>query len=96
MDIKTEHWTFDYFNPDGSAHYKPKKIFESEYEAQDFCFKINIKDHTIRKAVAYKCSVCGNWHIGHHVTVLTNSEKEKIRVQYEKWRLINGNKLVKK
>ena len=95
MDINTEHWTIDYYNPDGTAHYRPKKAFDDEYSAQGACFAINIKPHTIHKAVAYKCSECSKWHIGHHTKVLTEAEKEKIRIQLDKWRIVNKNKFNK-
>ena len=63
------------------SHYKivngtlaPKKGFETENEALCNAFYINSKEHTIHKMVAYKCSKCSKWHIGHNETVLTDED----------------------
>lgn len=89
-EIKNGHYTIGQYSSDGNHILRPKVSFDSELKAQKKCFELNIKPHTIHKAVAYKCSVCGKWHIGHHYDrVLTDSEKAKIKEQYNKWKFIH-------
>lgn len=75
------------------SHYKivngalvPKKGFETENEALYNAFRINSMEHTIHKMVAYKCSKCFKWHIGHNETVLTDEDHK----HYEE--LLKNNK----
>lgn len=68
-----------------------KKSYATELEAQHLCFKLNLLPHSIHKAVSYKCSICGKWHIGHNSRkTLTEDNREKIERKYRKWRIVNN------
>lgn len=76
---KNQHYTLDYILGDDGKKLKPKKGYDSEKEAIITAMKINIKESSIHKIVAYKCSVCGKWHLGHNKTILSSSDKNKIK-----------------
>lgn len=85
-----EHWTVEGFTLDGSKTYRAKKSY-TELKAQEICFKLNLKPETIHKLVSYKCSICGNWHIGHHNDkILNDKEKAKIKKKYNEWKIIHN------
>lgn len=41
------------------GRWKPKKFFNSEQDAEEWIRKYKMSGY-----VAYKCGVCGGWHIG--------------------------------
>lgn len=43
--------------------------------------KMNIKDKTIHKVIAYKCPECKKYHIGKSKKLITNKEREKWKLQ---------------
>ena len=90
MEYDNKHRTVEGYNLDGSKRYKAKKSFDTELKAQETGFKLNIKPETIHKLVAYKCSICHKWHIGHHGNkTLDEKTKLKIQKQYNEWKIIN-------
>jgi len=92
MEYDKKHWTPEGFNDDGSITYKVKRSFDTELKAQEICFKINLRSDTIHKLVAYKCPVCGGWHIGHNNTILEDNDKKKIKKQFNEWKIIHNIK----
>jgi hypothetical protein len=66
----------------GQNIYKDKIKYNTDKEAIDAAIKMNCMDKTIHKNVAYKCSICGHWHIGRNSTVLTEDDKNKIRKKH--------------
>lgn len=89
---RNEHLTIYAYDNNGNALYKPKRGYNTENEALMVCYRYNIQDYTIHKAVTYKCSVCGKWHIGHHTTILNLEDKQKIKTKFDKFKTINGIK----
>lgn len=66
------------------SHYKiingeltPKQGYNTEKEAIEMARFLNSKPNVIHKMVAYKCSLCGKWHIGNNGRILTDKDKEK-------------------
>ena len=87
------HYTIYAYDSERKPLYKAKKGFLTEIEAVLRCFQINLAPHSIHKVVAYKCDKCGKWHIGHHNNiVLTEAERQKIRVKFEHFKVINNIK----
>jgi ribosomal protein L32 len=87
------HYTIYAYDSERKPLYKAKKGFLTEIEAVLRCFQINLAHHSIHKVVAYKCGKCGKWHIGHHNNiVLTEEERQKIRVKFERFKVINNIK----
>ena len=85
-----EHYKIESVDKSGFYTYVPKKAY-SELQAQQMCFFINMKPETIHKIVCYKCKICGQWHLGHHSgKVMDNEEKEKVKKQYQKWKVVHG------
>lgn len=58
---------------------KDKIAYPSLDIAIEYARKINMRKDTIRKVVAYKCSVCGQYHIGRSYKSLTEKEREKYK-----------------
>lgn len=88
---ENSHYTIYGYDVDRKPLYKAKKTFLTERDAVIRCFQINLAPHSIHKAVAYKCRKCGKWHIGHHKGVtLTETEREKIRIKFERFKVINN------
>lgn len=50
--------------------------------------KINMRPESIHKMVAYKCSICGQFHIGRTKTELTNKDREKYIKAEKKLKLL--------
>ena len=92
--VNNEHYKFEGYNPDGSKRFVSKKSYPNEIKAQVAAFELNLKPHgVIHKVIAYKCSKCGMWHLGHHKgKKLTNDDIEKIKKQYEKFKIVHGLK----
>lgn len=55
----------------------PKHSYKSESDALLAATKKNAYGNDIYKLVAYKCSKCGCWHIGHNHTVMTDELRDK-------------------
>ena len=70
--------TLLYFDNDNTV-YKPKKKFETLELAIAAAKKINSKDKTITKLVAYKCNKCFKFHIGRNGKELTEKERNKFK-----------------
>ena len=69
--------TFAYYDANGEKVYKPKKKYETETEALKAAYRVNSSEKTITKVAAYKCAVCGKWHLGRTCHILTLEDKEK-------------------
>lgn len=69
-----------YRTEDGTEVKRNKKKFETSDIAIITAKKINAMEGTIHKLVAYKCSKCGFYHIGHTNKVLTDKDKMKARI----------------
>ena len=90
---ENSHYTIYAYDALGKPLYKAKKGFLTEIEAVLRCFQINLAPHSIHKVVAYKCDKCGKWHIGHHKNItLTDAERQKIKVKFEHFKVINNIK----
>lgn len=72
-----------------NKRYVPKKSYDTEVKAQEVCFLLNLQPTSITKLVSYKCPVCHKWHIGHGGKIIDAVERDKIRQQYEKWKIVN-------
>lgn len=68
------------YGDDGNFEYKPKRAFASMEDAISNAKKVNLRETTIKKVVAYKCPECHEYHIGRNGRKI--KEKERI-----KWRL---------
>lgn len=78
----SEHYTFSHYNENGEKVFKSKIGYDTEIEAIKIARKRNLQPETIHKYVAYKCSICGKWHIGKHKNrLLTEKDREKYRKQ---------------
>ena len=87
------HITMYGYDAEGNALYKAKIGYVRENDALLKCFQLNLQSHTIHKAVANKSSVCGKWHIGHHSgNALTDIDREKIKIKFERFKILNGIK----
>ena len=67
---------------------KPKKSYETEKDALKIARFLNTKENIIHKMVAYKCSVCGKWHVGSNSTELSKDDKiyyKKLLQREQKW-----------
>ena len=58
---------------------KNKTAYDTDKEAITAARKMNLKGKQIHKAVAYKCKVCGKWHIGRNKTLLTEKEIKRLK-----------------
>jgi hypothetical protein len=60
---------------------KPVYIDKIKYisleQAIEHAKKENTKEKHIHKLIAYKCNICGFYHIGRNKTVLTDKERKK-------------------
>lgn len=78
-----EHQTLFYIDPETkNPVYRDKKAYETEKEAIHAAMVINTQDKTIHKRQAYKCSVCNKWHVGRGKTILTDEEKQKLKIKH--------------
>lgn len=57
----------------------PKKSFNTEVDALSAARIINAYGHSAFKMVAYKCSKCDKWHIGHNGTYMTRERREEAK-----------------
>jgi hypothetical protein len=71
------------------SHYKvinneliPKRTFINEKQACLEALRINTLEKTIHKMVAYKCIICGNFHLGSTSKILTPEDKVKNLKKY--------------
>ena len=62
----------------------PKKSYDSEKEAIAAANRINAYGNDIHKMVAYKCSKCDKWHVGHNYTVMTDERREEAKEKIKK------------
>lgn len=58
---------------------RPKNAFDTDKEAIERARIMNLYPKTIHKVVAYKCSVCGKWHVGRTKKELTEKDREHYR-----------------
>jgi hypothetical protein len=84
-----QHYKVESIDSELNMKYVPKKAYDTELKAQEMCFFLNLQPTSITKMVAYKCPVCQKWHIGHGGKIIDANEREKIRLQYEKWKIVN-------
>lgn len=76
------------------SHYKigpngvliPKKAFESEMDALTTARYLNTQDDIIHKMIAYKCIVCGKWHVGGNGRVLTKEDRKEAEDKLKKYK----------
>lgn len=84
MEDTSECKTFFHKDIDsGEVFYKDKIKYKTDKEAIHAAMVVNINMKTIHKRMAYKCSKCGFWHIGRNHTVLTQDDKDKIKVKHQ-------------
>lgn len=87
--VDNGHYTFSHYNADGEKQFKSKRAFNTELDAIKEARRRNLHPQTIHKYVAYKCDVCGKWHIGKHCSkILTGDDREKIRKAMYKEQLL--------
>jgi hypothetical protein len=67
----------EYYDKDGNPVRKPKKSFDTLDCAIKYAKKINVKESTIHKVVAYKCPYCYKYHIGKSKKEITQKEKDR-------------------
>lgn len=80
---KDGHFTLLCFDPHTHKPVlKAKRGYEKEKDAVLEAMRINIKPQSFRRIVAYKCKVCGKWHLGHNKSLLDDTDKEKIKKKY--------------
>ena len=72
--------TIEYYDESGKPVYKLKHRFNKLDDAIGAAKIINSWDKTIRKVVAYKCTICFKYHVGRNGKEL----KEKDRTKYKK------------
>jgi hypothetical protein len=73
------HWTRYIVN--GKWVEKEKVVYSTDKEAIEKARLMNLSVKQIHKAIAYKCPICLQWHVGRSKKVLT----EKDREHYRKW-----------
>lgn len=78
MNKKVKHkcTTFSHIDEDGHIVEKNKICYDTDKEAIEVARRINLKEKTIHKMVAYKCDVCHLWHIGKSRRILTEKDRE--------------------
>ncbi len=78
MSKKVKHkcTTFSHFDEDGNIVEKNKICYDTDKEAIEAARRVNLKEKTIHKMVAYKCDVCHKWHIGKSKRILTEKDRE--------------------
>ena len=81
--------TFAYFDKSGKRVYKNKIQYNTEKEALEKAFEINLEKTQIRKVAAYKCKVCGKWHLGRTIKYIDDLERERILKKKEKFEILN-------
>lgn len=67
------------YKQDGTEVRTNKRRFETSDDAIRVAQYMNSKDSTLHKFVAYKCSKCQGYHIGHTKYPLTDKAREKAR-----------------
>ena len=75
MSIRSH--TYRIIHEDGTVTEFPKRSYENERDALAAARRINALGHDIHRMVAYKCSKCNKWHVGHNHTVMTPERREK-------------------
>lgn len=78
------------------SHYKigpnqvliPKKAFDTEMDALTTARFLNTKEDIIHKMIAYKCIVCGKWHVGGNGRLLTDEDRREAREKLDKYKHI--------
>ena len=84
MEKYKRHYTFTYYDEKGNKHYKAKKGYNTQDQAVEMARRLNLSPQTIHKYSAYKCQICGKWHIGKNKNrVLTEQDREKIKKQIQ-------------
>lgn len=78
MSKKVKHkcTTFSHFDEDGNIVEKNKICYDTDKEVIEADRRVNLKEKTIHKTVAYKCDVCHKWHIGKSKRILTEKDRE--------------------
>lgn len=66
-------------DPDGTKHYKPKKVYATLDEAIASAKKQNALDKQSTKLVGYKCTYCFKYHIGRNGKQISSKEKYKYK-----------------
>lgn len=62
---------------------KEKRSYETNDDAIIAARKMNIREKTIHKLVAYKCPVCGKFHIGRNGKPIRDKDRERYKKNYE-------------
>ncbi len=78
---KNGHYTFSHYDNSGNIVYKEKKSFDAEKSAIYAAMIINTKAGNNIRIVAYKCKVCGKYHLGHNGHFIDDNEKDKIKMK---------------
>lgn len=75
MEKNNGHYTW--IIVEGKRKQKPKRVYPNLDTAIIYARKINMRPDTIHKVVAYRCNVCGGYHIGRSHVILTDKERER-------------------
>ena len=67
---------------------KEKKSYSNMDTAIEVARSMNMRPETIHKAVAYKCKVCGQYHIGRTKKEITDKDREKYQKVQKKLYII--------
>lgn len=70
---------FLYLDKDGLPVFKDKVKYKTKAEAQKKADEFNKQDKAIHYAVAYRCPVCDQWHIGRSVVEITQYRKMQLQ-----------------
>lgn len=70
-----------------------KKSFDTENEAIESARFLNTKQNIPFKIVAYKCNLCGKWHVGNNGKKLFDDDRKKYQ---QKVNIMNLSKKMKK
>lgn len=62
---------------------KEKRSYETNDDAIIAARKMNISEKIIHKLVAYKCPVCGKFHIGRNGKPIRDKDRERYKKNYE-------------
>lgn len=83
MGVIRSH-VYKFIDESGHEIQFPKRSYDTEKEAIAAANRINAWGHDLHKMVAYKCSKCEKWHVGHNNTTMTDERREEAKKKIEK------------
>lgn len=63
----------------GKKQRKEKHGYDTELEAVNVARQMNCDERNEYKVVAYRCLVCGKWHVGHTNHYITHEQRLKYK-----------------